>query len=107
MSRTLFATLAVIAAGMLAAGLLISRAARTLHNTGYSAPEHRASSTRPRGSADSPRAPRPDTAPRAHSAPAPGASPRAPGTPPHSGTREAGPQRPGAKRSGGLLGSAS
>ena len=30
----MFATLAVIAAGMLAAGLLISRAARTLHNDG-------------------------------------------------------------------------
>ena len=88
----MFATLAVIAAGMLAAGLLISRAARTLHNDGLfntgapgllqpgpaAAPTHQVR-----------HGPTPRRVPGR--ALAPGASPRAPGTPPHGGTREAGP----------------
>ncbi|HTT31909.1 MAG TPA: hypothetical protein VMG37_26070 [Solirubrobacteraceae bacterium] len=101
----MFATLAVIAAGMLAAGLLISRAARTLHNDGLF------NSTAP-----SLLQPGPATAPThqvRH-----GATPRhAPATRLRRAPRQARPtrphaaapekpvrQRPGAKRPGGLLG---
>ena len=101
----MFATLAVIAAGMLAAGLLISRAARTLHNDGLF--KHRSTRpppARPRGSANSPGAPRPDTAPRATArlrrAPRRARPAHRPTAAPVKLVR----QRPGAKRSGGLLG---
>ena len=80
----LFATLAVIAAGMLAAGLLISRAAGRCTTTGYSAAQHRASSSPAPRQRQLTRCGTADTAPRAGDAPTPGASPRAPGTPPHA-----------------------
>ena len=101
----MFATLAVIAAGMLAAGLLISRAARTLHNDGLF--KTGAPSLLQPGPAAAPthqvhHGPTPRRVPTAHSRLAPRR-----GRPAHRPT--AAPvklvrQRSGAKRSGGLLG---
>ena len=101
----MFATLAVIAAGMLAAGLLISRAARTLHNDGLfktgapgllqpgppAPPTHKVR-----------HGPRPHRVPAAHSRRAPRRA--RPARRPTAAPAKLVRQRPGAKHSGGLLG---
>ena len=99
------AALAVIAAGMLAAGLLISRTARTLHNDGLF--HSTAPSLRQPGPAAAPthqlrHGPTPRHAPvtRLRRAPRHGRPTRRPTAAPVKLVR----QRPGAKRSGGLLG---
>ena len=101
----MFATLAVIAAGMLAAGLLISRAARTLHNDGLF--NTGAPGLLQPGPAAPPthqvrHGPTPRRVPAAH----PRRAPRRarPARRPTAAPVKLVRQRPGAKRSGGLLG---
>ena len=101
----MFATLAVIAAGMLAAGLLISRAARTLHNDGLfntGAPGllQPGPAAPPTHQVRHGPTPRRVPATRLRRAPRRARPARRPTAAPVKLVR----QRPGAKRSGGLLG---